>query len=105
MAKTKFVGQGQFETLKRGEFVVNSIFGGDAITYKEINSWIRANPFRTKKLKGYVRPVNVSTYKELYDKIQYMWTLLPREGTKRHTLLLQMEEWYNTHKPKSAEAI
>lgn len=109
MARTSnagFVGAGQFESLKRGEFVVKDIFDGDSITYKEINSWIRANPFRSKKIKGYYgKYVNVCTYKELYDKIQYMWTLLPREGTKRYKLLLQMEEYYNKHKPKHLERI
>lgn len=105
-SSTGFIGAGQFEPLKRGEFVVNKIFDGDSVTYKEINSWIRANPFRSKKVKGYNgKYVNVCTYKELYDKIQYMWTLLPREGTKRYKLLLQMEEYYNKHKPRNLERI
>ena len=98
--------QGQFDTLKRREFViVEKIFNGDSVAYKDVNSWIRANPFRSKKIKGFTRPVNVATYKELYDKIQYMWTLLPREGTNRYNHLIRMEEWYNKHKPKSAEPL
>ena len=98
--------QGQFDTLKRGEFViVEKIFNGDSVAYKDVNSWIRANPFRSKKIRGFTRPVNVATYKELYDKIQYMWTLLPREGTNRYNHLIRMEQWYNQHKPKSAEPL
>ena len=98
--------EGQFDKLKRGEFVImDKIFDRDAIAFKDVTSWIRANPFRRKKIRGYTRPVNVATYKELYDKIQYMWTLFPREGTKRYKHLIRMEEWYNKHKPKTAEAI
>lgn len=100
------IGQGQFEQLKRGEFIiVKEIFNGDSVLYKEINSWIRDNPFRSRKIRGYTRPVNVCTFKELYDKLQYMWSMCPREGTRRYKLLLQMEEYYNANKPKNLEAL
>lgn len=102
---SNFIGKGQFETLKRGEFIVNTIFDGDTIKFKEVASWIREKPFRTKKIKGHPRPVSVCTFKELYEKIHWMWTLLPKEGSKRYTYLIQMEEYYNTHKPKNLERI